>query len=306
MRHVWFSPAILFIFCPCQYDSPSSPSSPELPRRWRQSSEHPLLLYDHSEPSSCRRRSPASTRSSPISPSRGCYQDRDSRTISPALSEEEPENNLFKATSSRDQDRHDHESHRGLVSRSTSPKTPPLAKSAKGKEREAASSELAMTFSRSNQASFSTQDKGAISAESPERVRLRPPRRQSLLETVKGHLAKNGLAVSRDTEPAPTGSRRKALLADPDAPSLLSRLSDPQTPSIVLSAASGDGGRPSPEKFSAALDTMEARARLLARLNREKRLHVYESSNSEHTPSEPTTHGSVDLEANRGETEGAG
>lgn len=87
---------------------------------------------------------------------------------------------------------------------------------------------------------------------------------------------------SRDLKLTRTGSPHGTTetaslepLSDPEAPSLLSRLSDPHIPSIVLHATSGP---PSPEMSMTALDTTEAHARLRARLNREKMLHAYESS----------------------------
>lgn len=174
-----------------------------------------------------------------------------------------------------------------------------MAKSAKGKERERPtrklSSENAEIFTSSIHSNLSTGDKGEITVE--RAIKPRPPRNQSLHETVKSHIARNNYVESRDFKLAPTSSRHSESdaatetllprLSDPDAPSLLSRLSDPQTPSlIVLPAASGDAGQLSPETPNATLTTIEARARLLARLNREKKL-------AEHTRSELATQGST-------------
>jgi hypothetical protein len=288
------------------------PPPPDLQRshRWRHVPDQPssLLDYNRSRSPSCRRRSRSSTQSPSRSQFREpYYQDRVLQTVSPsAVSGGELETNLSIDFNVQAHDRNKYEIRKvscsGRSPMPTSRRTPsPVAKSAKGKERMVPitgrlSSE---NCSSSNHADLNTRDNGEITTE--RALKPPPPRNQSLLETVKSLIIKNGVE-SRGLKLAPTGSRHSdathdtavplARFSDPEARSLLARLSDPQSPSIGLPSA---GGELSTE--SIALDTMEARARLLARLNREKRL-VCET---EHARSELETHGSTapppDLEA---------
>lgn len=175
----------------------------------------------------------------------------------------------------------------------------------KGKERELGKKSSFEIAERCNTSDSPAQGTEVIKP-LEKAVKLRPPRHQSILDTVKFHLAKSPANDgARDLKLAPTGSRHGpddsdtallAQLSDSDGPSLLSD-SQPPSSSIVLPAVSGDGNPHSLEESSA---TMEARARLLARLNQEKRLLDRKSSNLEHAQDEPMTRGSTsvpDLEA---------
>lgn len=110
-------------------------------------------------------------------------------------------------------------------------------------------------------------------------TKMRPPRNKSLLESIKAHLG-----TTHNVELAPTSSRRGLTgISSRDqssntAPSMPFTPSDSNQPEILrnkddlrLDPCQGRQNKDDSANAGTALDVVEGRARLLARLNREKR-----------------------------------